>query len=106
MSPSFHASLIVVSLVLGIASLIVWYLLYRWTARGTESGLELSQVSTRCHRILMTAWVLNALANGILGSSENVALTTLRFGISLTFVASLVAWSAAERHRRSGLSVR
>ena len=100
MSPSLHTVLAVASAVLGVASLVIWYLLHRWTVRGTDAGLQASDVSSACHRVLMAAWVAAIIVNGIL-QFENLVVTIFRLGVSVTFIVTLVVWAAAERHRRS-----
>ena len=89
MSPSLHTGLVVGSFVFGVASLVMWYLLYRWTVRGTDAGLDVSEVSTACHQVLLAAWMASILVNGIL-QFENLVVTILRLAVSVTFAVTLV----------------
>ncbi|MBC7633953.1 hypothetical protein [Aeromicrobium sp.] len=101
MSLDSHALLTVARVAFVIGSLVAWFLVYKWTEKGTEAGLSVSNVSMFSHGTVKTAWLAIVFINAFLSDLESRALTVIRIGILLTLVTSLLAWVAAESRRRS-----
>ena len=93
----------VLLLVVGLGLYVAWFLLWRWTESGTQSGLERSRRSERSRDVVIASFALSGLLNIVQDAwLDNTPGRAIRVLVVIAWTGALLSWWLAERSRRNG----